>query len=76
MIDLQHKIILKVLSFNLLRIGVKTCIALLNNLSTGTEDGIVELCFRNTSNNYSIQPWTSGCKIILFCHADTVSVNK
>jgi len=65
MFDLQHKIILKVLLFNLLCLGVTTCIALLNNLSTGTEDGIVELYFRNSSNNYSIRPWTGGCKIIL-----------
>jgi len=65
MFDLQQKIVLKVQSFNLIRLGVKTCIALLNNLSTGTEDGIVELYFRNTSNIYSIRPWTGGCKILL-----------
>ena len=65
MFDLQHKIIFQLPSFNLLRLGIKTCISLLNNLSTGAEDRIVELYFRNTSNDYSVLPWTGGSKIIL-----------
>jgi len=38
MFDLQHKIISKVQTINLLHPGVKTCI---NNLPTGAEDGII-----------------------------------
>jgi len=74
MFDLQHKIVLKVLSINLLCRGVKTCIALLNNLLTGAEDVSVELYFTNTPNKIRLMAVKLFC--LQFWLADTVSVNK